>query len=89
MSDPGVPATLTLADSRSQVRLRKLAYRALYSQRAAIKLFCLECMGYSHADAKACQTPRCPLWAMSNRIFHRSSIHDPAGTAAAQHESTP
>ena len=36
---------------------------------AAIRLFCMECMGYSLPDARGCDTKTCPLWALSRRYF--------------------
>ena len=32
------------------------------SRSAAIKLFCLSCMGGSKSDVKTCQSFSCPLW---------------------------
>ena len=34
-----------------------------------IKLFCIECMGYSAAEARRCGSRSCPLYAFNRRIF--------------------
>lgn len=34
---------------------------------AAIRRFCLECMGGSHKEVAACTRPVCPLYAYRNR----------------------
>jgi hypothetical protein len=65
------PATLTLADEKTRLRYHNLALKAMYQRGPAIKLFCIECMGYSYQDAKACDNSRCPLWLVSNGSFKR------------------
>lgn len=40
--------------------LRAVAGKA--SPRGAIKAFCLECVGWSRADVRACTAPACPLY---------------------------
>jgi len=49
---------------RDEVREKypALAKRAQVGPKAAIRLFCIECMGGSKADAKACETRGCFLW---------------------------
>jgi hypothetical protein len=37
------------------------------SPRTAIKIFCVECMGYNMADAKDCVTVECPLFRYMKR----------------------
>lgn len=39
-----------------------LAGRAAASRAAAVKLFCIECMGGSNRDAKECAERSCFLW---------------------------
>ena len=54
-----------------QARRHKVAGRkaARGNFRAAVKLFCVECLGHSEADASTCDTTGCPLWAANRRIF--------------------
>lgn len=44
-------------------RYRELALRAVTSRAGAVKLFCLECVGYHVADVRNCTAPKCPLYA--------------------------
>lgn len=44
------------------LRHRELAARAVTSRAAAVKLFCLECVGYVVADVRNCTAPKCPHW---------------------------
>jgi len=42
-------------------------YKALYdkhkrSRKAAIRIHCLECVGYSEKEVKLCTDERCSLW---------------------------
>lgn len=83
-----VPAVLALADPRSQRLYRGIADKAAYSRIAAIKLFCIECMGYSRVDAKRCDNSRCPLWSVSNKCLKRSQEIIDHGNAAASALST-
>ena len=39
------------------------AYEAKASPRAAIKAFCLQCVGYVRKDITECSALACPLWA--------------------------
>ncbi len=39
---------------------------------AAIKLFCIECMGYSEGEPKRCAATSCPLYALNRWIFARA-----------------
>ena len=52
------------ATFRDEIRAKYpvLASRAERGPKAAIRLFCIECMGGSKADAKACATTGCFLW---------------------------
>jgi hypothetical protein len=38
------------------------AERAKTSKAAAVKLFCLECVGYVRADVTNCTATKCPLF---------------------------
>lgn len=67
-----LPLSLTLAPALAQRRYAQMAHRALWQPSPAIKLFCIECMGYSYPDAKGCENERCPLWAVSRRLFRVS-----------------
>lgn len=75
------PATLAHAPALAQRRYRNMAMQALKWRGPAIKLFCIECMGYSYPDAKACDTERCPLWAVSRPMFLRNQASDSAEIA--------
>lgn len=46
-------------------KCRKAYDRAMTgrSQSAAIRSFCLECVGYDREEVKACTDPACPLYA--------------------------
>lgn len=58
----------------AEARRRRLAhvpakYRKLYesaytgrSRKAAMRAFCLECVGWSEAEVRLCTAPACPLW---------------------------
>ena len=35
----------------------------------AIKLFCIECLGYSGTEPKLCEAKSCVFWAYNRRIF--------------------
>lgn len=43
-------------------KLPKAFERAKTSPKTAIRLFCVECMGGSTREAKACETRTCFLW---------------------------
>jgi len=51
----------------------KLAGKATTSYRAAVELKCLECCAWQRTEARRCEIRGCPLWAVSRRIFGRSS----------------
>jgi hypothetical protein len=51
----------------------KLASRAASSYRAAVELKCLDCCTWERTEARRCEIRGCPLWAVSRRIFKRSS----------------
>lgn len=42
---------------------RGIAAQARRSRAAAVKLFCLECVGFARADVANCTARRCPLFA--------------------------
>ena len=39
------------------------------SYREAIKLHCLQCIGWDPKEAKACSAPQCGLWVANRKIF--------------------
>lgn len=45
-------------------KYQKLYNRAMSgkSRKAAIRMFCLECMGYSEYEVSVCADPNCPLY---------------------------
>jgi hypothetical protein len=51
----------------------KLAGLAASSYRAAVQLKCLDCCAWQRTEARRCEIRGCPLWAVSGRIFGRSS----------------
>ena len=51
----------------------KLADQATTSYRAAVELKCLDCCAWQRTEARRCEIRGCPLWAVSRRIFGRSS----------------
>jgi hypothetical protein len=57
------------APDRVQKRFRKQLDRAHREPQVAIKLFCIECMGYEEAEPKHCPSTACPLYALNRRIF--------------------
>ncbi|RPJ39801.1 MAG: hypothetical protein EHM35_01455 [Planctomycetaceae bacterium] len=52
------------ATFRDEIRAKypALAARAERGPKAAIRMFCIECMGGQKADAKACRVEACFLW---------------------------
>ena len=48
-----------------------LALRARKSPKAAIRLKCLECAGWSTQVAKTCEIRTCALFEVSNAVFRR------------------
>jgi len=44
------------------VLYRGIAANATRSRAAAVKLFCLECVGYVRRDVTNCTAPLCPLY---------------------------
>lgn len=52
-----------------QRRYRKLLDDAHRRPMAAMKLFCIECMGYSATEPKLCEALACPLYAYNRRMF--------------------
>jgi len=51
----------------------KLGGLAATSYRAAVELKCLDCCAWQRTEAQGCEIRGCPLWAVSGRIFGRSS----------------
>ncbi len=51
----------------------KVADRADTSYRAAVELKCLDCCAWQRAEAQRCEIRGCPLWAVRERIFGRST----------------
>jgi len=39
------------------------------SYREAIKLHCLQCIGWDPKEARACSAPQCGLWVANRKIF--------------------
>ena len=52
------------------------------SRKAAIRLFCYECMGGDYAEARNCASRDCPLWsygaAAAFQKTRKSGVSDPA-----------
>ena len=71
------PIEALLPEGVDAKRLRQMpaSYRRGYVRvtqgkagpRTAIRLFCLECVGWQRALAVTCPTRACPLWAMLTR----------------------
>lgn len=65
--------TLKHAPADLPERYRKLAEKALGSNKsalkAAVKLFCVQCMGWDAPAARACDAQGCPLWFQSRLAF--------------------
>jgi|ETNmetMinimDraft_26_1059896.scaffolds.fasta_scaffold66915_2 hypothetical protein len=59
------------APAKVQRRFRKQLDRAHREPQVAIKLHCIECMGYSESEPSGCTTRSCPLFAFNRRIFGR------------------
>lgn len=36
----------------------------------AVKLKCLDCMGWDYPETKRCNTPQCALWLLNRRVFN-------------------
>jgi len=60
---------LQYASPKAQKRYAQLARDARTRYRAAVKLFCVLCVGESHEEAKRCTANECPLWSLNRRIF--------------------
>lgn len=43
-------------------KYQKLYNKRLTSRKAAIRSFCLECVGYSEKEVKLCSDTECPLF---------------------------
>jgi hypothetical protein len=37
---------------------------------AAVKLKCLDCVGWDYPEAKRCETRQCALWLQNQKLFH-------------------
>ena len=59
------------APGRVQRRFRKQLARAHQQPMTAIKLFCIQCMGYSEAEPRHCAATTCPLYAFNRWTFAR------------------
>jgi len=57
------------APQQVQQRFRRQLDRAHREPQVAIKLLCIECMGYSESEPKGCSDLTCPLFAFNRRIF--------------------
>ena len=57
------------APKRVEQRFRKQLDRAHREPQVAIKLYCVECMGYSESEPRGCTDRTCPLFAFNRRIF--------------------
>ena len=56
--------------TRLKAHHRRAAERAAEgSYLKAIKLKCLDCMGWEYGEAKRCDTFTCALWIMNKRVF--------------------
>jgi hypothetical protein len=51
----------------------KVADQVNSSYRAAVELKCLDCCAWQRTEVQRCEIRGCPLWAVSQRIFGRSS----------------
>jgi hypothetical protein len=61
-------APLRYCPTRLRARYGKAAEQAAGgSLIKAIKLKCLDCMGWEYAEAKQCDTLECPLWIFNHR----------------------
>jgi hypothetical protein len=63
---------LATCPEQSVDRFRRRGDLAVTSYRAAVELKCLECCAWERPEAQRCAMNSCPLWALSERIFHRS-----------------
>ena len=61
------------ATGRCRKQRLKLAHQATTSYRVAVELKCLDCCAWQRTEARRCEIRGCPLWAVSGRIFGRSS----------------
>lgn len=43
-------------------KYEKMTARAKTSRKAAIRMCCIECMGYDEREVKGCTSPNCPLF---------------------------
>ena len=57
------------APEKVRRRFQKQLDRAHREPTVAIKLFCIECMGYSESEPRSCAALTCPLYALNRRIF--------------------
>jgi hypothetical protein len=47
------------------------------SRKAAMRMFCLECMGYSERGVEECTTTVCPLYPYRTAPRSRAIVHPP------------
>lgn len=57
-----MPKKATVAAPKTQKAKPKPSTRDKITRAQAIKLFCVECMGYNKHFVKACPAEQCPLW---------------------------
>ena len=67
-------APLKHAPEKIAESLEKQAKMIDRSMRAAIKIKCIECSGWSRPEAKACQIKTCALYAWNRKIFDKKSL---------------
>lgn len=67
-------APLKFAPEKVAESLEKQAKIADKSMRAAIKIKCIECSGWSRVEAKACRIKSCALFPWNRKIFDKKSL---------------
>jgi hypothetical protein len=78
---------MSLHSRETPTLYRGVAADAVRSRAAAVKLFCLECVGYVRKDVRNCTATKCPLYRW--RPYQRGDEEDGAtpeisGTNAAR-----
>lgn len=73
-------------------RYRKMAERAANGFRkgnlkAAVKLHCVQCMGWSFPDARDCEARECPLWIQSRMLFGKTPHMGASGSPKNERSS--
>ncbi len=67
-------APLKFAPKKVAEALERSAKLVDRSMRAAIKIKCIECSGWSRVEAKACRINTCALYPHNRKIFDKKSI---------------